>query len=78
MYTRLAGDCDISARVTGPTPELALPNPLEGDNLARARLTVRANARASGVFGVFALLLAAFMWALRRYDPSLRGDRASE
>lgn len=60
----------------GREPELVLPEPLLGNDLKRAHMCVRANARASGVFGVFALLVSAFLWGFRRWDPAIRAERA--
>jgi len=74
-YRRATGDFEIVAHVTSIEPELVLPEPLQGTDLTRARMGVQANARASGVFGVFALLVSVFLWGFRRFDPVARSAR---
>ena len=74
-YRRATGDFEIVAHVKSIEPELVLPDPLQGVDLTRARMGVRANARASGVFGVFALLVSVFLWGFRRFDPVARSAR---
>ena len=75
VYRRVTGDFEIVAHVKGIEPELVLPDPLQGNDLTRARMGVRANARASGVFGVFTLLVSVFLWGFRRFDPAARSAR---
>lgn len=56
-----------------------LPDPLRAADVARLRAATRANARASWVFGAFALMVSALLWGLKLLDPSLRpveADRA--
>ena len=75
VHRRATGDFEIVARVKGIEPELVLPEPLQGSDLTRARMGVQANARASGVFGVFALLVSVFFWGFRRLDPVARSAK---
>jgi hypothetical protein len=53
----------------------AVPDPLTGYQLKRARLAVLANARASGVFCLFTFALAAFLWGFRLLDPATLAAR---
>ncbi len=76
IYLEMEGDFEITALVGEIEPAYGLPEPLAGGGLLRARLAVAADARASGVFGFFAALLAALLWGLRRFDPSVRAEIA--
>jgi hypothetical protein len=73
-YVEASGDFEITARVGEIDPAYVLPDPLAGGELARARLAVAADARASGVFAFFTAVLAALLWGLRRFDPSVRAE----
>jgi hypothetical protein len=75
-YREATGDFEIVAHVKSMEPERVLPEPLEGNDLTRARMGVRANARASGLFGVFALLFSVFLWGFRRFDPVARSGKS--
>ena len=76
-YAKVEGDFEIVARVGGVDPAYVLPAPLAGLELDRARLAVGADARASGVFAFFTAALAALLWGLRRFDPSVKADSAA-
>jgi len=46
--------------------------PAPPEVVRRARSAVEANALNSAVFGVYALLVAAFLWGFRLFDPAMR------
>ncbi len=45
--------------------------PLRPGSVRRARMAVEAHARSAAVFGVFAFVLAAFLWGFRLRDPAM-------
>jgi hypothetical protein len=55
---------------------LVMPDPLTGMALNRVRVAVKANARASGVFGLYAIFITAFLWGFRLFEPSIRAEYA--
>jgi len=73
-FTSVRNDFGIVARVGRIDPAFCLPEALTGRELARARAAVAADARASGVFAFFLALLAALVWGIRRFDPSVRTE----
>jgi len=75
-FTSVRGDFGMVARVGRIDPAFCVPDALTGRELARARAAVAADARASGVFGFFLAVLAALVWGIRRFDPSVRAEAA--
>jgi len=75
-FTTVKADFGIVARVGRIDPAFVLPEALTGRELARARAAVAADARSSGVFGFFLAVLAALVWGIRRFDPSVRAEAA--
>jgi len=75
-FTSVRGDFVMVARVGRIDPAFCLPDTLTGRELALARAAVAADARGSGVFGFFLTVLAALVWGIRRFDPSVRAEAA--
>jgi hypothetical protein len=80
-FASVRGVFGIVAHVGKVAPAYVLPAPLVLRELARTKAALGANAKASGVFSFFAAVLAALLWGLRRFDPSVRAEataRAAE
>jgi len=52
----------------------AIPAPLKGTTRRRVQMAIAANARASWVFGLHTLFVAAFLWGLRLFEPAIRAE----